>query len=160
MATTRPVSERSAGEKIRWGICATGGIADSFVTGLASVGDAEVVAVGSRTQERANEFADRHGIANRHGSYEALAADDEVDVVYVATPQNRHVDDTLLFLGAGRHVLCEKPFARSATELETMVASARNSNLFLMEAIWSRFLPAYVRLRELLAEGALSLIHI
>src|SRR5688572_6805618 len=93
---------------LRWGIAATGGIAERFATGLAQSG-ASVAAVASRTPERAVAFADRHGIAGRHGSYEALAADPEVDVVYVASPQHRHCHDTLLFVEAGKHVLCEKP---------------------------------------------------
>ncbi len=146
----------SGSEKVRWGICATGGIAEKFVEGLRQVPDAEVVAVGSRSQESAETFGDAFGIPHRHATYEALAHDVDVDVVYIASPQNRHHADTLLFLEAGRNVLCEKPFARSQAELQEMVALATNKKLFLMEAIWSRFLPTYVRLRELLHQGAIG----
>jgi len=148
----------SSGETgpVRWGICATGAITEKFVDGLRLVDDAEVVAVGSRSQESADAFGERFDIGRRYGSYEALAADDEVDVVYIASTQNAHHPNTMLFLNAGRHVLCEKPFARSAAELAEMVALATDKKLFLMEAIWSRFLPSYVRLRELLAAGAIG----
>ena len=109
----------------RWGIAATGGIARGFVQDVDMLDDAEVLAVGSRTLARAEEFADEHGIPRRYGSYEELADDPEVDVVYVASPHARHAADTLLFLEAGKHVLCEKPFALNASEAETMIAAAR-----------------------------------
>jgi predicted dehydrogenase len=140
------------GERIRWGIAATGHIAEQFATGLAQLDDADIVAVASRTAERADEFGARHDIAHRHGSYQALAADRDVDVVYVATPHARHEADTLLFLEAGKPVLCEKPFALSRAQAERMVDVARSRGLFLMEAMWSRFLPAYRRLAALLGD--------
>ena len=139
-------------DRIRWGIAATGRIAERFVTGLHQLDDAEVVAVGSRTAERAASFGDRHGIPRRHGGYEDLAADEAVDVVYVASPHARHAADTRLFLAAGTHVLCEKPCALDRAEGESMVAEARARGRFLMEAMWTRFLPAYVALRDLLGE--------
>jgi predicted dehydrogenase len=143
-------------DRIRWGIAATGGIAQRFATGLAETDDAETVAVASRTQERADEFGAEFGIPHRHASYEALAEDPDVDVVYVASPHSRHEADTLLFLEAGKHVLCEKPFALNAVQAQRMVDTARERNLFVMEAIWSRFLPAYVLLGELLADGVIG----
>lgn len=143
-------------DPVRWGIAATGGIAESFAQGLAQEPDAELVAVGSRTSDRAEAFGGRHGCRHRHGSYEALAADPSVDVVYVASPQSRHAADTLLFLEAGKPVLCEKPFALDRVQAATMVAAAREHGVFLMEAMWSRFLPAYVRLGQLLAEGRIG----
>ena len=91
-----------------------------------------------------------------YGSYAALAADPTVDVVYVATPHSAHAECTLLFLEAGKHVLCEKPFALNEPQGRRMVAEARRRGLFLMEAMWSRFLPAYAVLRDLLAEGAIG----
>jgi len=118
------------GERIRWGIAATGHIAERFATGLAQLDDADIVAVASRSAERADEFGSRHGIARRLGSYEALAADPDVDVVYVATPHARHEADTLLFLGAGKPVLCEKPFAINRAQAERMAAVARSSGVF------------------------------
>ena len=137
---------------LHWGIAATGTIARDFVSDLALLPDTHISAVGSRTQERADEFGTTHGITVRHPSYEALAADPNVDVVYVASPQSRHMRDVLLFLDAGKHVLCEKPFALNAAEAMTMATRARANGRFLMEGIWSRFLPAYVHLRRLLAE--------
>jgi predicted dehydrogenase len=143
-------------DRIRWGISATGGIARRFATGLSETDDAETIAVASRTAERAEEFGAEFDIAHRHASYEALAADPDVDVVYVASPHSRHEADTLLFLEAGKHVLCEKPFALNQVQARRMVDTARERGLFVMEAIWSRFLPAYQVLGELLAEGAVG----
>lgn len=141
---------------VRWAIAGTGGIADSFTRDLALVPGAEVVAVGSRSTDTAAAFAATHGIARAHGSYEALAADDEVDVVYVASPHTSHLAHTLLFLRAGRHVLCEKPLGLSAGEVQQMIDAARAADRFLLEAIWSRFLPAYGELRALLAQGVIG----
>lgn len=141
---------------VRWGILGTGRIAGLFVTGLASVPEAEVAAVGSRTQEAADAFGDTYAIPRRHGSYEALAADPDVDVIYVATPHTLHAANSLLCLAAGKAVLCEKPFALNAREAEEVVAFARARGLFLMEAMWSRYYPAMVRAREILAAGAIG----
>jgi dihydrodiol dehydrogenase / D-xylose 1-dehydrogenase (NADP) len=142
--------------KIRWGILSTGGIADSFVRGLRFCPDADVAAVGSRTLEAAERFGARLSIPRRHGSYEALAADPDVDVIYVATPHNLHCENTLLGLAAGKHVLCEKPFALNAGQAERMVAAARARGLFLMEAMWTRFIPAVREMGRLLAEGLIG----
>ena len=138
---------------IRWGIASTGGIATAFTRGLALLPDAEVLAVASRTQDGADRFGDEHSIPHRYASYEAMAADTDVDVVYIGTPHSRHCDDTLLYLGAGKHVLCEKPFAINHRQATRMRDAARANQLFLMEAIWSRFLPAYVAMRRLVASG-------
>jgi predicted dehydrogenase len=137
----------------RWGIAATGGIAARFARALHETDAAELVAVASRTRERADVFADEWEIPRRHGTYQDLAEDEGVDVVYVATPQSRHADDACLFLDHGKHVLCEKPLAMTEAEVVRMVSSAHLARRFLMEAIWSRFLPAYVTLWELLAQG-------
>ena len=144
------------GDRIRWGIAATGGIARQFATGLAQTDDAETVAVASRTAERADAFGAEFDIPHRHASYEDLAADPDVDVVYVASPHSRHEADTLLFLEAGKHVLCEKPFALNERQARRMVEAARERRLFVMEAIWSRFLPAYQLLGDLLADGVIG----
>jgi predicted dehydrogenase len=141
---------------VRWGIASTGGIAHEFALALTRVPDAEVVAVASRTGDAAHAFADAYGIPHRHATYEAMADDDAVDVVYVGTPHSRHCDDTLLYLQAGKHVLCEKPFAVNHAQAARMADAARSSSRFLMEAIWSRFLPAYVELRRLVADGAIG----
>jgi predicted dehydrogenase len=143
-------------ERVRWGIAATGGIARRFAQDLVHVPDAELVAVGSRTRAAAETFGGSHGARHCHGSYEDLAADPEVDAVYVATPHSRHREDTLLFLEAGKAVLCEKPFALTRAEAVEMVAAARSRGVFLMEGMWSRFLPAWVELRSLVAAGAIG----
>ena len=142
--------------KTRWGILGTGNIASQFATGLAVLEDAELVAVGSRTAEAAQAFGERFGVPRRHTSYAALASDPEVDAIYVATPHTLHKDNTLLALQAGKAVLCEKPFAINAAQTETMIREARERGVFLMEAMWTRFLPHIVRLRELLAEGVIG----
>ena len=116
-----------------------------------------VAAVASRTAEGAATFADRFGIPSRHARYEGLADDPDVDVVYVATPQSRHAADTILYLEAGKHVLCEKPFALDAAQARAMVDAARANGVFLMEAMWSRFLPSYRHLVDRsLAEGRIG----
>jgi predicted dehydrogenase len=142
--------------KIRWGVVGPGAIAVGFADAMGMVEGGDIVAVASRSSERADAFADRYGIATRYGDYAALAEDGEVDAVYVATPQSRHVDDTLLMLRAGKHVLCEKPFALNEAEAQRMVDEARRQNVFLMEAIWSRFLPAYRSLVEVVGSGRIG----
>ncbi len=143
-------------EPLRWGLIGTGWIADSFATDLAFSVSGRAVAVGSRRLETANAFADRFEIPNRHGSYEELVADPEVDVVYVATPHPMHHPNTLLALGAGKPVLVEKPFTINAAEARELVAAARAAKLFLMEAMWTRFLPHIVQIRSLIAAGVLG----
>ncbi|MGA1426182.1 MAG: Gfo/Idh/MocA family protein [Ilumatobacteraceae bacterium] len=143
----------------RWGIAGTGRIASDFVDGLRQVPDANVVAVCSRHADTARDFAARRNIPRAHSSYAALAEDPNVDIVYVATPNSRHRDDSEMFMRAGKHVLCEKPFALNARQAESMIATARNERRFIMEAIWSRFLPVYVSLGEVLASQRLGRIH-
>jgi predicted dehydrogenase len=141
---------------VRWGIAGTGGIAARFVEALRQTPEAELVAVGSRTDRRAQAFGDEWDIARRHGDYDDLARDEDVDVVYIATPQSRHADDACRYLDAGKHVLCEKPMAMTEAEVLRMSASAALAERFLMEAIWSRFLPAYTTLWELLLQGRIG----
>lgn len=141
---------------VRWGILGTGRIAGVFAEGLSYLDDAQLVAVGSRNAESAATFGDRFGIPRRHTSYEALAADPEVDIIYVATPHALHRENSLLCLNHGKPVLCEKPFTINATEAAEVIATARDHGLFLMEAMWTRFLPLATRLRELLAAGAIG----
>jgi predicted dehydrogenase len=147
------------GNKTRWGIISTGSIAKTFATGLKSVENAELVAVASRTQQKAEAFGDQFAVPRRHGSYEALAEDDDVDVVYVATPHPMHHPNTLLCLRAGKAVLCEKPFAVNAGQAGEMIDLAQEKGLFLMEAMWTRFLPTLVRTRELLSNNAIGQVQ-
>ena len=143
-------------DKIGWGIMGTGKIAQAFATGLSILPDADLVAVGSRTAQTANQFGKQFGVPNCHASYEALVNDPGVDVVYVATPHAFHKDNMVLGLEAGKAILCEKPFTINAQEAQTAVRVAREKNLFLMEAMWTRYIPLVVKLRELLADGVIG----
>jgi len=143
-------------EPLRWGVIGTGLIAGAFAGDLELTDSGRVVAVGSRALDSAERFADRFAIQNRHGSYKDLVEDSEVDVVYVATPHPMHRDDALLALRAGKPVLVEKPFTMNAAEAEEVVAEARGAKLFVMEAMWTRFLPHIGEVRRLLGEGVLG----
>jgi len=143
-------------DPIRWGILGTGGIARSFAAALRHVPDAELVAVGSRAQDSADRFAAEHAIPRGHGTYEALVDDDEVGVVYVATPHTRHAADMALALEAEKHVLGEKPFTISVEQSVRIADLAAARGRFAMEAFWSRFLPAYRTLRTLLDEAVIG----
>jgi predicted dehydrogenase len=147
-------------EKIGWGILSTGNIARQFARGLRSVPDAELVAVGSRTIESANRFGDMFNVPHRHASYEALANDPDVDVIYIGTPHSLHYENSILCLEAGKAVLCEKPFAINAIEAEAVIKTAQQQNLFLMEAMWTRFIPSVVKLRQLLTDGAIGEVRL
>src|SRR5690242_8331636 len=142
--------------KIRWGILGTGAIAKQFAKGLAVLKDAELTAVGSRSSASADAFGNEFNVKRRHASYAALAADPNVDVIYVATPHPMHCANTLLCLEAGKHVLCEKPFTVNAFEAREIVAKARSKKLFLMEAMWTRFIPVIVRTRQWIKDGAIG----
>ncbi|MFG1799109.1 Gfo/Idh/MocA family protein [Micromonospora carbonacea] len=140
----------------RWGILATGNIAARFAEDLRHVPGAELVAVGSRTSESARAFADRHGARRAYGSWAELAADDEVDAIYVATPHSAHHEATMTCLTAGRAVLVEKPFTLDLADSTELVEAARARGVFLMEAMWMRTNPLVLRVVELLAEGAIG----
>lgn len=143
---------------LRWGILATGGIAASFAADLRTAG-LNLVAVGSRTVESARAFAERFDISRAHGSYEDLAADPDVDIVYVATPHPMHHANARLLLEHGKHVLVEKPFTISRREAEDLRDLAAERGLLVMEAMWTRYLPHMVRLREIIAAGTLGEIR-
>jgi predicted dehydrogenase len=143
-------------DTFRWGILGAGNIARQFATGLQALPDATLVAVGSRSKESADVLGAQFSAVRRHASYEALAADPEVDAIYIATPHSMHRENALLCIEHGKPVLCEKPFAINAAQAEEMVAAARARGVFLMEAMWTRFLPLLGRMRALLAEGAIG----
>jgi len=142
-------------KKPRWGILATGWIAELFVKDLLLTGRA-VTAVGSRTQAKADCFAKAFGIASAHGSYEALVADPDVDIIYIATPHAQHAASARLALNAGKHILVEKSFTINATEAAEIVDLAATKNLVVLEAMWTRFLPHMRRLREIIAAGVIG----
>jgi predicted dehydrogenase len=143
-------------DKVRWGILGTGTVAKLFAGALDGLEDAELAAVGSRTQAGAEAFGEQFPVSRCHGSYEALVSDPDVDVVYVATPHSLHCEHTVLALRSDKPVLCEKPFAINACQAEEMIRCARQREIFLMEAMWNRFFPLMARLRELLNAGAIG----
>lgn len=145
-------------DTVRWGILGTGGIARAFALGLKHAPGAVLAAVGSRTPEGAQTFARELGIGQAYGSYEALAQADGVDIIYVATPHPMHAPNALLALGGGKAVLCEKPFAINRREAGEVVALARAKNLFLMEAMWTRFLPALAEVKRIMASGEIGTV--
>lgn len=134
--------------KIKWGILGTGRIARIMGAALQVVENAELVAVGSRSSEKAKEFAAGFNIPKHYGTYEALMADTEIDVVYIATPHQLHLPNTLAALGSGKHVLCEKPMGVNSKELQAMSEKAKEKGLFLMEALWTRFLPHMIETKK------------
>jgi len=153
--TDRTTSDRP----IRWGIASTGTIAASMTQALQTLGGpsgAEVVAVGSRAQSSADEFAQRFGIPRAHGTYDDLFADPDVDMVYIASPHTSHCEMTVAALRAGKHVLCEKPVAVNASEARTMVDTARREGRFLMEAMWTWFIPAIVDIKRRIEAGEIG----
>ena len=145
---------------IRWGIVGTGGIATSFADDLALLPDASLVAVGSRSQTAADDFGTRFDVPHRHGSYGDLVNDADVDVVYVATPHVGHHGAAMSAIIAGKAVLVEKPFTLNAREAVSLIDAARSRGVFLMEAMWARFLPHMVRVRALIASGALGDVRV
>ncbi|MFH9721825.1 Gfo/Idh/MocA family protein [Streptomyces sp. NPDC017254] len=145
-----------ANRTVRWGILATGGIAERFTTDLLTLDGAEVVAVASRTEASAKAFADRFGIPRAYGEWDRLFADEDVDVVYVATPHHAHREAAGRALEAGRAVLCEKALTLNAREAEELVTLSRDRGLFLMEAMWMYCNPLIRQLVELVRDGAIG----
>lgn len=147
-------------EKVRLGIVGTGNMAQAFASSLPHAPEIELVAVSSRRQESADEFARRFAVPKPFAGLDAMLAEQDIDLVYIASPHAMHCAETLRCLEAGKHVLCEKPFAINAQQATRMVDLARAKNLFLMEAMWTRYIPAVVRLRELLAEGVIGPVRL
>ena len=143
-------------EAINWAILGTGSIAHKFATGLQELPSANLQAVGSRSQDRAEEFGEEFDATKCYGSYEELAENSEADVVYVATPHPYHKENTILCLEAGKAVLCEKPFGVNARQVGEMIQCARDNDLFCMEGMWTRFFPLMDQLRSILEEGLIG----
>lgn len=141
--------------KLGWGILGTGWIADLFTRDLL-LSDLHVAAVGSRSLDKAREFASRFDGPRAFGSYEELVADPDVDIVYVATPHPMHAGNALLALDAGKHILVEKPFTLNSAEARQIVERAKEKNLVVLEAMWTRFLPHMRRLHQILEDGVLG----
>lgn len=147
-------------KKIRWGILGTGTIAHKFAADLKFVEHAELVAVGSRSLENAKSFAKEFDLPLSFGSYEELAKCIDVDIVYIATPNNLHYPNTLLCLNNAKAVLCEKPFALNEKQASEMIELARQKNLFLMDALWTKFLPHYQKMIEIVKSRSLGDIKV
>lgn len=139
--------------KYKWGILAPGKMSAKFTRGLALLENVELYAVGSRDTGRAKQFADEFGFKKHYGSYEALASDPEVDIIYIASPHSHHLAHTLLCLKNKKAVLCEKALALNSLEVESMINEAIKQNVFLMEALWPPFQPMYIRTKETLKGG-------
>jgi len=141
---------------VRWGIAGPGRIAGSVARDFPHVPDAELAAVGSRSASRAQAFAADHGVPHAYGSYRDLVTSPEVDAIYVATPHPQHLGIALAALDAGKAVLVEKTFTATLAGARELVQRARERQLFCMEAMWTRFQPAIVAARELIADGAIG----
>ncbi|MEQ2257155.1 hypothetical protein ILYODFUR_031687 [Ilyodon furcidens] len=142
----------------RWGICSAGKISHDFTVALKTLPaeDHQVVAVAARKLEDAQEFARKHSISRAYGSYEELARDPEVDVVYVGVIHPYHLNACRLFTNAKKNVLCEKPLAMNTKEVKEILDCAKKNDVFLMEAVWTRFFPVSVEIRKLLAHGEIG----
>jgi predicted dehydrogenase len=144
-------------EKIyNWGLLGAGHIANKFADGLKELPNAKRYAVAARSLERANVFKANHGFEKACGSYEEMLADPQVDAVYISTTNNLHFEHVMMCLDAGKAVLCEKPFASNREQVEKMLAKAREKNIFLMEALWSRFLPCMIQFKKQAEEKAIG----
>ncbi len=147
---------------IRWGILGCGKIARKFASDLTLVNNAKLSAVAARSAETATDFAKEFNASKAYGSYQELVVDSDVDVIYVATPHAMHYEHVLLCLHQKKAVLCEKAFAINSTQAKEMIALARSQNVFLMEAFWTRFLPHYLKMKELIHKqkiGTIQYIH-
>ncbi|MEZ4969836.1 MAG: Gfo/Idh/MocA family oxidoreductase [Flavobacteriaceae bacterium] len=143
-------------KKINWGIIGLGNIARNFVKDLALVDEAQVYAAASRNLAKAKEFAAAHNISNAFGSYRELLECREVDVVYIATPHTSHCELSIMAMEHGKHVLCEKPMGVNRAEVEKMIAAAQKNKVFLMEALWSRFNPSIMKVKQLIGNGEIG----
>lgn len=144
----------------RWGIIGCGHISDQFACCLRPLADAKLVAVASQTPEKSTKFAEKFDSPKAYDSYEQLVKDPDVDIVYIGTTHNFHYEHTMLALENNKHVLCEKPISLNAQFTEKMIAKAGEKNLFLMEAVWTRFLPATLKLLEVIWSGDIGEVHV
>lgn len=147
-------------QTIKWGILGPGWISSKFAMDLSFAADAELVAVGGRSLEKAERFAEKFSIPRAYGSVEQLAKDPEIEIVYIGTLHTAHKENTLTLLRAGKAVLCEKPFTMNAAEAHEMITYAKENRVFLMEAMWTRYLPPIIKVREWLAEGRIGEVRL
>jgi predicted dehydrogenase len=143
-------------KQFNWGIIGPGRIAQQFADGLQVIEDAALYAVASTNQERATAFAKRYGGEKTYTSYEALVNDPQVDAIYVATPHRFHFENVMLCLNAGKPVLSEKPLTVNAAETKKLIETSKTKKVFLMEALWTRYLPIYQQVRQWLEAGKIG----
>jgi predicted dehydrogenase len=146
-------------KKIRWGIISTGRIAESFAQDMAHVDNGELIAVAARSEQSAKTFSERHQIPRAYGDYRALMLDPDIDAVYIATPHNFHIENTSQALKAGKAVLCEKPLTTTPDECKQLMEVAKHNNSYLMEAMWTYFLPAICKAQEWIQQGRIGRIR-
>jgi len=148
-------------KKYKWGILAPGKMSAKFTRGLQLLDNVELYAVGSRDIQRAKQFAEEFGFQKSYGSYEELAKDKEVDIIYIASPHSHHYEHTMLCLKNKKAVICEKAFAMNSHEVEGMIAEASRQKVFLMEALWPPFQPMYIKTKKILNDGETGkIIHL
>ncbi|XP_063159108.1 trans-1,2-dihydrobenzene-1,2-diol dehydrogenase [Candoia aspera] len=146
---------------LRWGICSAGKVSHDFIVALKTLpADHKIVAIASSSLKRAQDYAKHHGIGRAYGSYDQLARDPDIDVVYVGSINTQHLAQTLLFLRAKKNVLCEKPMGMNAREVHDMVQTARDNNVFLMEGFWTRFFPVSEQIRTALCQKTLGNVKV
>lgn len=143
---------------IKWGIIGTGGISATFAKTLNQMEYTELAAAASRNENKAREFADKFGIKKAYGSYEELVKDPEIDVIYIGTPHTEHRPNAELCILNGKSVLCEKPFTLNSKEAKYLMELAKEHNVFLMEAMWTKFLPVTKKVKEWLAQGRIGTV--
>ena len=146
----------NSSDKIKWGIIGCGKIAHKFVSDLAMIDDAALVAVASRSYEKADEFSQMHKAKKAYGSYDELFLDQKVDIVYIATPHHLHAELSIKAMENNKHVLCEKPLSINHKEAKLIIEASRRTQRFFMEALWTRFIPTYVAVKKLIDEGEIG----
>lgn len=142
--------------RFNWGILGAGKIAKKFASDLKLLPNANLYAIGSKSQERANEFASQFGFEKAYGSYEEFASDPDIDIVYIASRHVGHYPDSLLCLNQGKAVLCEKPVAINQNQFERMIAVAKEKKVFFMEALWTKFIPSFIKCKEIITSGEIG----
>ena len=143
---------------IKWGIIGCGNIANKFASDLSLIEDAELFAVASRSEERAKEFQQKHHANKSYSNYKELLADEDIDIVYIATPHISHAKWSIKAMEQGKHVLCEKPLALNKKETTQIIETSKKTNCFFMEALWTRFNPSFVAIKKLIDEGVIGTI--
>ena len=143
-----------------FGIIGAGNIAHKFIEAVRMTKNADVTAVASKSLKRARDWAEKEGLSRYYDSYETLLADPDIDIIYIATLSNAHYDNIKACLEAGKHVICEKPMTQTASQAQEVITLAREKQLFLMEGMWSRFLPKSLRVRRWIQEGRIGELHL